>query len=130
MRRVGVLVSGTTTNDPEIPDRIAAFLQGMQQLGWTDGGNVRIDYRFAAGDRFHTYAEELLALVPDVISASATSSVQALQRTTRTVPIVFAVVGDPVASGFVQSWHGRVATPQACGVDGPLAASRCQSAGW
>jgi putative ABC transport system substrate-binding protein len=64
---------------------------------------VRIDYRWAAGDRFQRYAEELLALAPDVILASATSSVQALQRTTRTVPIVFAVVSDPVASGFVQS---------------------------
>ena len=101
-RRIGVLMN-LAADDAEGQARIAAFLQGLQQLGWTDGGNVRIDYRFAAGDRFQRYAEELLALAPDVILASATPSVQALQRTTRTVPIVFAVVSDPVASGFVQS---------------------------
>ena len=101
-RRIGVLMN-LVADDAEGQARIAAFLQGLQQLGWTDGGNVRIDYRWAAGDRFQRYAEELLALAPDVILASATSSVQALQRTTRTVPIVFAVVSDPVASGFVQS---------------------------
>ena len=101
-RRIGVLMN-LVADDAEGQARIAAFLQGLQQLGWTDGGNVRIDYRWAAGDRFQRYAEELLALAPDVILASATPSVQALQRTTRTVPIVFAVVSDPVASGFVQS---------------------------
>ena len=101
-RRIGVLMN-LAADDAEGQARIAAFLQGLQQLGWTDGGNVRIDYRLAAGDRFQSYAEELLALAPDVILASATPSVQALQRTTRTVPIVFAVVSDPVASGFVQS---------------------------
>jgi putative ABC transport system substrate-binding protein len=92
-------------DDAEGQARIAAFLQGLRQLGWTDGGNVRIDYRWAAGDtgRFQRYAEELLAFAPDVILASAAPSVQALQRATRTVPIVFANVGDPVASGFVQS---------------------------
>ena len=102
-RRIGVLMN--LADDAEGQARIAAFLQGLQQLGWTDGGNVRIDYRWAAGDtgRFQRYAEELLALAPDVILASAAPSVQALQRATRTVPIVFANVGDPVASGFVQS---------------------------
>ena len=101
-RRIGVLMN-LVADDAEGQTRIAAFLQGLEQLGWTDGGNVRIDYRWAAGDRFQRYAEELLALAPDVILASAIPSVQALQRTTRTVPIVFAVVSDPVASGFVQS---------------------------
>jgi putative ABC transport system substrate-binding protein len=74
-------------------------------LGWTDGGNVRIDYRWAAGDtgRFHRYAEELLALAPDVVLASGTPAIQALQQATRTVPIVFAVVGDPVGMGLVAS---------------------------
>ena len=102
-RRIGVLMN--LADDAEGHARIAAFLQGLQQLGWTDGGNVQIDYRWAAGeaDRFQRYAEELLALAPDVILASAAPSVQALQRTTRTVPIVFANVSDPVASGFVQS---------------------------
>jgi putative tryptophan/tyrosine transport system substrate-binding protein len=103
-RRIGVLMN-LAADDEEGQARIAAFLQGLQQLGWTDGGNVRIDYRWAAGDtgRFQIYAEELLALAPDVILASASPSVQALQRATRTVPIVFAQVSDPVASGFVQS---------------------------
>jgi putative ABC transport system substrate-binding protein len=104
MRRIGVLMN-LAADDREAQARIAAFLQGLQQLGWTDGGNVRIDYRWAAGDtgRFQRYAEELLALAPDVILASAFPSVQALQRATRTVPIVFVHVSDPVASGFVQS---------------------------
>ena len=102
-RRIGVLMN--LADDAEGQARIAAFLQGLQQSGWTDGGNVRIDFRWAAGEagRFQRYAEELLALAPDVILASAAPSVQALQRATRTVPIVFANVSDPVASGFVQS---------------------------
>jgi len=104
MRRIGVLMN-LAADDAEGEARIAGFLQGLQQLGWTDGGNVRIDYRWAAGDtgRFQRSAEELLALAPDVILASASPSVQALQRATRTVPIVFVQVSDPVASGFVQS---------------------------
>jgi putative tryptophan/tyrosine transport system substrate-binding protein len=104
VRRVGVLMN-LAADDAEGQGRIAAFLQGLQQLGWTDGGNVRIDYRWTAGGarRFQRYAEELLALAPDVILASATPSVQALQQVTRTVPIVFANVGDPVAMGFVDS---------------------------
>jgi ABC-type uncharacterized transport system substrate-binding protein len=104
MRRIGVLMN-LAADDAVAQARLAAFLQRLQQLGWTDGGNVRIDYRWAAGDaaRFQRYAEELLALAPDVILASASPSVQALQRATRSVPIVFANVSDPVASGFVQS---------------------------
>jgi putative ABC transport system substrate-binding protein len=104
MRRIGVLMN-LAVGDPEGEARIAAFVQGLQQLGWSDGRNVRIDYRWAAGDtgRFHRYAEELLALAPDVILASATPSVQALQQATRTVPIVFAIVSDPVGAGFVDS---------------------------
>src|SRR6266566_6822816 len=104
VRKIGVLMN-LAVGDPEGEARIAAFVQGLQQLGWTDGRNVRIDYRWAAGDagRFHRYAEELLALAPDVILASATPSVQALQQATRTVPIVFANVGDPVGMGWVES---------------------------
>jgi putative ABC transport system substrate-binding protein len=103
-RRIGVLMN-VAADDAEGQARIAAFLQVLQQLGWTGGGNVRIDYRWTAGDadRFQRYAEELLALAPDVLLASATPSVQALQRATRTVPIVFAQVGDPVGMGFVES---------------------------
>jgi putative ABC transport system substrate-binding protein len=104
MRRVGVLWS-LAADDPEGKARLAAFLQGLQELGWTDGRNVRIDYRWAAADanRSRRYAAELVALAPDVILASTSQSVAALQQTTRTVPIVFASVVDPVGAGFVAS---------------------------
>jgi putative ABC transport system substrate-binding protein len=104
MRRIGVLMN-LAEGDPEGEARIAAFRRALQQLGWTDGHNVRINYRWAAGDagRFHRYAEDLLALAPDIILASATPSIQALQEATRTVPIVFVNVADPVGSGFVES---------------------------
>jgi len=104
MRRIGVLMN-ISADDPEAQSRMTAFVQGLQQSGWTDGRNIRIDTRWAAGDadRYHRYAEELLALAPDVILASATPSVQALQQATRTVPIVFANVGDPVGMGLVES---------------------------
>jgi putative ABC transport system substrate-binding protein len=104
MRRVGVLMN-LASDDAEEQARLAAFHQGLQQLGWTVGRNVQIDYRWAAGDagRFHRYAEELLALAPDVMLASATPSVQALQQATHSVPIVFAQVTDPVGAGLVAS---------------------------
>jgi ABC-type uncharacterized transport system substrate-binding protein len=104
VRRIGVLMN-FAPDDAEGQARIAAFLQALQQLGWSDGRNIRIDYRWAAGDaaHFQRYAEELLALAPDVILASATPSVQALQQATRTVPIVFTIVVDPVGAGFVDS---------------------------
>jgi putative ABC transport system substrate-binding protein len=104
MRRIGVLMN-LASDDTEGQARLAAFHQGLQQLGWTVGRNVQIDYRWAAGDagRFHRYAEELLALAPDVILASATPSVQALQQATHSVPIVFVQVGDPVGMGLVAS---------------------------
>ena len=102
MRRVGVLET-RAADDPEGQARLALFRQGLQELGWTDGRNVRIDYRWAAADadRSRTYAVELVALAPDVILASASGSVAALLQTTRTVPIVFANVIDPVGAGFV-----------------------------
>ena len=102
MRRVGVLVS-RIADDPEEQARLAAFVQGLQELGWTEGRNVRIDYRWAAGDadRSRTYAAELVALAPDVIVAAGSQSVAALEQTTRTVPIVFASVVDPVGAGYV-----------------------------
>jgi len=104
MRRIGVLMN-LAADDPESQARMTAFLQGLQQLGWTDGRNVRIDTRWAAGvtDRFRSYAAELVALGPDVILASAAPSATALLQATRTVPIVFAIVIDPVGSGFVAS---------------------------
>src|SRR5712691_11478661 len=97
MRRIGVLHS-LAADDPEGQARLTAFVQGLQQLGWTDGRNVRIEYRWAAGDadRIRKYAAEMVALAPDVILASTGSVVGALQQATRTVPIVFASVIDPV----------------------------------
>src|ERR1700730_6383661 len=91
--------------DPEGQARITAFVQALQKLGWTDGRNVRIDYRWGATDADHArpYAAELAALAPDVILSSGSPSVAALQQATRTVPIVFVSVVDPVGSGFVES---------------------------
>jgi putative ABC transport system substrate-binding protein len=104
MRRIGVLMN-LAADDSEGQARIMAFVRGLQQSGWTNGHNARIDIRWAPGDaaRFQRAAEELLALAPDVILASATPSVRALQQATRTVPIVFANVGDPVGMGWVES---------------------------
>jgi putative tryptophan/tyrosine transport system substrate-binding protein len=104
MRRIGVLIS-TATDDPEGQARIAAFAQGLQQLAWTDGRNVRIDTRWTVGDAddARKYAAELVALAPDVILASGGAAVGPLLQATRTVPIVFAIVPDPVGSGFVES---------------------------
>jgi ABC-type uncharacterized transport system substrate-binding protein len=105
VRRVGVLVAGATADDPEVHDRVAAFLQGLQQLGWTDGRNVRIDIREGAGnpDTIRKYAAELTALAPDVILTSGSAGLGLLLQATRTVPIVFTVVPDPVGSGFIES---------------------------
>jgi putative tryptophan/tyrosine transport system substrate-binding protein len=104
VRRIGVLTP-MAADDPEGPPRVAAFQQGLAQLGWTDGRNVRIDTRWGAGDadRIRRYAEELVALAPDVILAAASAGVAPLQKATRNVPIVFASVIDPVGAGFVAS---------------------------
>jgi putative ABC transport system substrate-binding protein len=104
MRRVGALIP-LSANDPYAQGRNAAFLQGLQQFGWIVGNNVQIDYRWSAGNEDDTrkYALELVALAPDVIFAAGSSAVGPLQRATRTVPIVFARVADPVGAGFVDS---------------------------
>ena len=104
MRRIGVLTA-FTADDLESQARIAAFQQGLQKLGWTDGGNVRIDTRWAAGDvdLFRRYAAELVALAPDVILANGALALRPLQEVTRTLPIVFVNVPDPVGAGFVAS---------------------------
>jgi putative ABC transport system substrate-binding protein len=103
-RRIGVLMS-RVENDPEGQARVRAFLDELQQLGWADGRNVRIDIRWTAGNPADTdkYAAELVALAPDLIFASASRNVAALQRITRSVPIVFANVIDPLGAGFVAS---------------------------
>ena len=103
IRRIGVL-SGSAEDDPDTKIYLAAFLKELQQLGWTDGRNVRIDYRFVAGnpENYPKYAAELVALVPDVILAPGTSLVAMLQAT-RTVPIVFPFSADPIGAGLVES---------------------------
>jgi putative ABC transport system substrate-binding protein len=103
MRRIAVL-SGPAADDQDNKVRLAAFQQRLQQLGWTDGHNVRIDYRFAAAnaENYRKYAAELVALAPDVILAPGASLVPMLQAT-RTIPIVFAFITDPVGSGLVES---------------------------
>jgi putative ABC transport system substrate-binding protein len=104
MRRIGILVPATA-DDPEFQARVGAFLQALALLGWTIGRNVRIDTRWATNDaaEIRRHAAELAALAPDVIVAHGASTVAALLQVTRTVPIVFPVAGDPVASGFVDS---------------------------
>ena len=104
MRRVGVLI-GLTADDPELLTRIGALLQALQQMGWTDGGNIRIDYRWGSADaeRIRKHAGELVALAPDVLLAAGTPIVSALQHVTRTVPIVFVGVADLVGGGLVAS---------------------------
>jgi putative ABC transport system substrate-binding protein len=104
MRRIGVLMS-LTADDPESTARVTAFAQGLQQSGWADGRDVRIDYRWGAGDAdlHRRYAAELVALSPDVILATSSPALAPLQQLTRTVPIVFVNIVDPVGAGFVES---------------------------
>jgi putative tryptophan/tyrosine transport system substrate-binding protein len=104
VRRIGLLIN-LAADDPESQARRAAFQQQLAQLGWIDGRNVRIIARWGAGDagRIRRYAAELVASRPDVILATTSPSVAALQQATRTVPIVFASVVDPVGGGFVDS---------------------------
>jgi putative ABC transport system substrate-binding protein len=102
LRRIGVLIP-EDENDPERNRQVSAFTDALADLGWTVGRNVRIDLRWAGGDtnRITALAQELVGLQPDIILTSATPATVALQRETRTIPIVFAAVGDPVASGIV-----------------------------
>ncbi len=104
VRRIGVLMPGVA-DDPELKARIAAFQQALREFGWTDGRNMRFDYRWAAGnpDRIQSYAAELVALAPDVILATASAATAALLQASRAVPIVFATVADPVGAGYVDS---------------------------
>jgi putative ABC transport system substrate-binding protein len=101
MRRIGVLMPFASDN-PQGQARITAFLQGLQTLGWTEGRNLQIEYRWDTGD-LQKPATELVALSPDVIFTNATQAVAALQQASRSVPIVFANVADPVSGGFVAS---------------------------
>jgi putative ABC transport system substrate-binding protein len=104
VRRIGVLTP-LVEADPETQMRIAAFRQGLEKLGWVDGRNIRIDYRWGGGnaERICHYAADLIALGPDVVLAHGSPVVAAFQQATRTVPIVFANVIDPVSAGFIDS---------------------------
>jgi putative ABC transport system substrate-binding protein len=104
VRRIGVLMPGSA-EDVELKARIAAFQLALRELGWIEGHNVRFDYRWGAGDadRIRGFAAELTALAPDAILAEGSVTVAALLQVTRTVPIVFATVGDPVGAGYVES---------------------------
>src|SRR5437870_10151484 len=113
IRRIGVLMP-SAADDPEFQARMTAFVQGLAQLGWLDGRNVRIDTRWgvADADRIRKYAAELVALAPDVILANSSAALASLLQATRTVPIVFTAVADPVGAGYVDSLArpGRNAT--------------------
>jgi putative ABC transport system substrate-binding protein len=101
MRRIGVLMP-LAADDPEAQNRVAGFLQGLQELGWAVGRNVRIDMRSSIvdRDRFRTFAAELVALAPDVLVTSG-PAVQSIRQATHTIPVVFAGLNDPVGGGFV-----------------------------
>jgi ABC-type uncharacterized transport system substrate-binding protein len=103
VRRIGTLTG--IGDEPTMQARLAAFRQGLQELGWSDGGNLQIDYRWGEGDaeKTRTAAAELAALAPDVILAIGYPATERLIQATRTVPIVFVIVPDPVGSGFVDS---------------------------
>lgn len=105
VRRIGVLM-GVAENDPDARLLLAAFKEGLAALGWMEGRNLRIDIRYSAGlaDRASAFAKELVALKPEVILSNTTLVTAAFQRETRTIPIVFTAVADPVGSGFVETW--------------------------
>ena len=104
MRSVGVLTPFAAL-DSEGQNRVAAFAQALQQLGWSVGQNVRLLYRWGDGTSaiMQKYAAELVALAPDVILADSSAAVSSLLQATQTIPIVFAVVADPVGAGYVES---------------------------
>src|SRR5215467_1045189 len=104
MRRVGVLIN-LTADDPEGGARLAAFLAGLRDFGWTDGRNIQIETRFGGGDlgRIRAHAAELVTLAPDVIVANTTPVVRAVRQATSSIPVVMAAVNDPVDQGFVSS---------------------------
>jgi ABC-type uncharacterized transport system substrate-binding protein len=106
MRQIGVLM-GWPESDPEARSERAAFIQELQKLGWTDGRNLRTDTRWANPadpESMHRFAKELVALQPDLILSQSTPATAALLQETRTIPIIFGIVADPIGSGFVASF--------------------------
>ena len=106
IRRIGVLLTGDET-DPETKARLSAFTRALADLGWTDGRNARMDFRWGGDDinRIRALAQELVGLQPDIILTSSTAATVAVQRETQTIPIVFGNAADPVASGLVTRLH-------------------------
>jgi putative ABC transport system substrate-binding protein len=104
VRRIGVLIGGLDQNDSLAKTYVSAFTQALADLGWTDGRNLRIDFRWSGSDanRIPALARELVGLQPDMIVTGGTPATAAIQGETRTIPIVFASVNDPVASGIVE----------------------------
>src|SRR5262249_34369746 len=105
MRRIGVLMA-YAENDSEAQAWIAGFREGLRTLGWTEGGNISLDVRWATGEReaIERFAKELVAKEPELVLASTTTATAALLQETRTIPVVFALVSDPIGSGFVGSF--------------------------
>ena len=106
VRRIGLLMTGDE-NEPVVKPRVSAFTKALEELGWTDGRNVRMDLRWGGGDinRMRALARELVGLQPGIILTSSTPAIAALQRETRTIPIVFATAGEPVATGIVAGFN-------------------------
>jgi ABC-type uncharacterized transport system substrate-binding protein len=127
MRRIGILMS-LAESDPEAQARVAAFRTELQALGWAEGRNVRIDIRWAASDPalMKEFAKELVALQPDLILSHNTPTTASLVQQTRTIPIVFVVVSDPVGSGFLASFASREATS----LVSPISSRRWPASGW
>src|SRR5713101_520436 len=105
VRRIGLIIGATEENDPESQARITAFREGLAALGWIEGRNIRIDYRFAGGDadRIQNLVAELVRSGPDLIVANSSPVIAALKQATNTIPVVFAIVVDPVGQGFISS---------------------------
>jgi putative tryptophan/tyrosine transport system substrate-binding protein len=119
LRRIGVLMN-IAADSPEAPGRVGALAQGLAERGWTIGVNVQVDYRWYAGDAdaSRKYAEELIALAPNVFLATGTLAATALQRTAGSVPIVFTLVSDPVGAGLVDSPIASVELQEPRGTEG------------
>ena len=109
MRRIGALIGGAAETDPESRGRVAALREGLAQRGWSEGHNIRIDYRWAGTDpdRIRAFAAELVATEPEAIFTNSTPATIGALRATRSIPIVFATVSDPVGDGIVMSKSSR-----------------------
>ena len=126
MRRIGALMS-FGANDPEAQSRVAAFENGLRQLGWVRGHNLSIEYRWADNlDVLRTYATELVGMAPDLILVNSTPATAALQEQRQAVPIVFTQVTDPVGEGLVLNWRVRAVISPAS----PVSSSRSGPSGW